>query len=507
MARSISTGSTAGFTAEAKKTQNPYHQPCFTSYSMQYSQGGGYWQWDHEFNLISHDFGTGDSNYGAWRTYTTAAPEFFESTSSYESLTTDSYVSSNSGYYRDATYMTGYLGHMAHCASGGSSGNAGGWARSGNNGPSYLARSFRDVGVIVGETHQDYAIWGRHNGTTSFRFSVGQRSSTDYYQVQTHGYRNYIDIPTTWTPLNGSSEQFDTGYASVCYNKKAKKLCIIFFDSQGRFVPVVYSNVPDLRAYAHDKQNDWTNQYAAHNGRSDGELYNFLVNDRATNATVYEKASFSPQQQLSGASESKYRPHPVICDNGKVTVYVQSPGWGANIMRWNENGEWEGSGTNDVNNASVWYYGSVGHPTYGYEQGERFGTRWQCTSDGRYVWFNCPYYYYGAGALRAFVRVSDGKILYRNETDSNYGRQSFPVGKCSMGYVYNGNTDSGVGMQVGWTNLEDDFASLADGGQCRSNSFHLAYNFECGYRSTAYPACIPAIYDTSLFSAPHLDLG
>ena len=507
MARSISTGSTAGFSAEAKKTQNPYHQPCFTSYSMQYSQGGGYWQWDHEFNLISHDFGTGDSNYGAWRTYTTAAPEFFESTSSYESLTTNSHVSSNSGWYRDATFMTGYLGHMAHCASGGQSGNAGGWARSGNSGPDYLRTAFRDCGVIVGETHQDYAIWGRHNGTTSFRFSVGQRSSVDYYQIQTHEYRNYIEIPTDWTPANGSQETFDSGYASVCYNKKAKKLCIVFFDSTGRFVPVVYSNVPDLRDYAHNKQKDWTDQYNAHDGRTDGELYNFLVTDRNTNAVAYEKAGFSPYQSLSSAGESKYRPHPVICDNGKVTVYVQSPSWGVNIMRWDTDGTWEGSGTSDVSNASVWSYGSIGHPSYGYEQGHQYGTRWNVTSDGRFAWFSCPHYYYGSGALRAFVRVSDGKILYRAETDTGYGRQSFPVGKCSMGHVYNGNTDSGQGMSVGWCNLEDDFMSLADGGQSRNNTFHLTYNFECGYNSTAYPAAIPAIYDTSLFSAPHLDLG
>ena len=59
--------------------------------------------------------------------------------------------------------------------------------------------------------------------------------------------------------------------------------------------------------------------------------------------------------------------------------------------------------------------------TYGYEQGNRFGSRWQVSSDGDYWWAWCLPYYYGSGIYFLVVRVSDGNGC-TSETKINHGR-------------------------------------------------------------------------------------
>ena len=73
----------------------------------------------------------------------------------------------------------------------------GGWNASGrDNGSSYRAYSFRDCVPIVGETHQDYALFFGSNETKQ-ELICGQRSSTQYYNLRrnsTYQGRTYIQI-------------------------------------------------------------------------------------------------------------------------------------------------------------------------------------------------------------------------------------------------------------------------------------------------------------------------
>ena len=70
--------------ASVKKTINPYSQPCFTTYTMHDSHGGGYYLYDHNLNLISADHATGGSSYGSFRSQSEVGsnfkPRFLKST-------------------------------------------------------------------------------------------------------------------------------------------------------------------------------------------------------------------------------------------------------------------------------------------------------------------------------------------------------------------------------------------------------------------------------------------
>ncbi len=100
---------------------------------MNHSGGGGYYQYDHNFNIMATDHGTGDSEYGSFRTYTTAASEFYEASNSHTSTVTDTAASSHASWYVAHTCMTGYLGHMSHSSGGSGAGNLGGWCVAGRD--------------------------------------------------------------------------------------------------------------------------------------------------------------------------------------------------------------------------------------------------------------------------------------------------------------------------------------------------------------------------------------
>lgn len=474
--------------SSVKKTINPYSQPCFSTYTMHYSHGGGYYLYDHNLNLISADHSTGDSSYGSFRSYTTSASQFFENMNSYPSIRTEDTPSSSSDR-ASGTNQIGYLGHMSHLR-GCAYGNFGGWnASSQHNGTERRSRGFRDVCPIINETHQDYAIFGHHAGTSGTWFYVGQRSASNYWTMVENGPGTGgrgILIPTQSSGGQGM-------YGSICYNKKTKKLLVM--ESNGSFghTPVVWNNVPDLRQIAHNRSRevykDLGDSYTAHPSQQ-GYLHDYFQD--SSNCTVYTQNNFNTNS-YSGQGEANWRSIPVLNDDGSITVFHQMPSHGALVYRWNASGnptgvDWNASWTT----------------SYGYEQGSRFGAHWQVTSDGSYIMAGCCSYYYGAGAYFAAIRVSDGKFLRFQTNDSTYGRHWWPVGKSDMGWSYNANTDGGRGLYFRTVNLPMEFAVRGDGADMSLDSHWTDYTLECGHYSTSYPVIIPAQYDTALFSAPHL---
>ena len=164
---------------------------------------------------------------------------------------------------------------------------------------------------------------------------------------------------------------------------------------------------------------------------------------------------------------------------------------GAWVHRWDANGNAEGNRRH--------YSGTT---SYGRDQGERWGMRWSVTSDGRYLCAYCPYYYYGSGWLGAFIRVSDGKWLWDQKTDTSYGYQICPIGKSSFFMNSSYNSDGGYGMYHTMANMDQQFAERSDGDRISSHFFTSEEHssIETAYHSTSYPALVPAIYDTHAFT-------
>jgi hypothetical protein len=509
MARRLTTAGTA----LQQKTINPFSQPCFTAYTMNHSHGGGYYQYDHNFNLIAADHGTGDgSGYGTFRTYTTSATEFFESSSSYSSTQTNETSSTNGGWYCCHTPMVGYLGHMSHTQSGGSSGNMGGWIAAGrDNGTSYRAYAFRECVPIVGETSQDYALFfpNGHNQSKQ-ELILGQRSATNYYSLRRNGrYTGRTYIPNTWEDRDGNSTNFYTTYGGGCYNKKQNKFLIMYTTTDGRFKPVVYNNVPDLREFAHNAQALYNNNFSSSQDEDSNanKLYEYFHN--TANATEYQQITgWSPYNNLSSTNESRYRPVPFLCDNGDILLFSMNPSYGYSIWKWDGTTKQQvriSTNENNLNQNGEYYHAYNWTTNYGHEQAHQWGSRWQVSTDGKYAWAYCASYYYGAGAYWMAVRISDGKILKYEQTDSTYGRQPCPVGTSSMGWLETYNTDGGAGLYFSCHDLEYEFERRGNGQNVQLDGNYIYTHFEAGTYSTSYPCIIPAHYDTSLFnSEPHM---
>lgn len=497
MARTLTTAATVS----TKKTKNPWQQPCFAIYTMEYgTYGGGYTLFDHNFNQIGFKMGDGNYAYNSYRTYTSYAPEFHNNYASSEYINTQSYPSSN-GNYGNNTCSMGYLGHLWHSSVTPNSTEPG-WIHVDDAGYYYNARGFRDVITLPSEKTQDYAIFLQHSGTNT-KLRINSRSSYKYYHQSNWGWGSF-DIPCKQNSGNAQGM-----YGCGSYNPKLKKILIMENFTGGndfRVKPTVYDSVPDLRTYGnHDteqhQQGDTTNS-ESYTGRSrnSGSLYDYFQN-AAGNYDVDRYNEYNVSNR-HGEQESSWRGQAVLCDNERIVLFRTQNGGNSGyiITRWN--GPNEASNPGEHN--GEWIYNSLGWNQYGMGSGDRYGSRFEQSSDGRYVWCYQHAYYYGAGCYLCVVRVSDGKVVHWNHQDSTHGWMFMPVGKSSMGLVSSYNAD-GQGAWYNVHNLDKIFAERNDGDQ---------HNFESGIdrrvldvcgNSTNYPVMVPSMYDTSLFSEPHID--
>ena len=453
---------------------DPYKQPCFAVWSNQGGSYGGFSFYDHSYNCLGRFMYNNSGSYGGGSAMSsTGSPELFDTYSGQTFTRTNSYSSSNSEYGHGC--YTGYLGHLVHPMAWNPGSNASG-EMVGSTSYNYLARAFRDNGPIVNEIYQDYAIW-----IDSTQFRVGPRSSTWYaYNTQTLDY-NYITVSAKQSGYSG------TNYGSVSYNAKTNQMVII--ESNGSYArrPVIYNNLPKLRYYANNVYRGSTEQYAAQTVATTGPLYTHL-NDASNYVTTYAAQSGKPR---NNGNEDNYRGVPVMCDDGSVVWYQMIPGASPNawISRWDSSGTHSGS-------LKTW----SGTTSYGMDQGDRYGVRYVVSSDGRYVLIHSPYYYYGAGTHVAIVRVSDGKILWDENNESNYSYYFMPNGKSDFVCLKGDNADSGSGARTlhidteYWMNTQGD---VTQGNFCRSFITQIVGS---NYYSTDYPRYIPLFYDTAAFS-------
>ena len=489
MARSISTKPPQ----VTSKTNNPYNQPCFATYSMEYSQyGGGWFLYDHNLDLLAHWTGDGNQAYNQFRTYTSYAPEFPQTYASSQFIETTSHPSSSQDYSPNVCNV-GYLGHQCHMPvteRGKAAGYHAGWPSA----YSYRTYAFRDVCTLAGETKQDYGIYMEHNGG-EFYLHFGPRSCTRYY-----GHRQTRDSSIRVQCKTSGGQSGYSMYGGGGYNPRTNQFVVMESDGSSRLTPVVYSNVPNLRKLCNEESiwKDKTESYSAYNAGSRGDessIHQYFENSNnyqiGTRSNYELRNSSQFPQSTTIGEEARYRCIPVMCDNGKVVVFSQLPHHGAVVQRWNADGSFDGL-LKDWNQ-SGWH-------SYGYEQGHRFGARWQCSSDGEYVWGYACSYYYGSGVYWMGVRVKDGKMLWAENRDSSHGFQMCPKGKNNMISFYSANADSNYGCRFQTYELAWEFERRGDGSQMSAFNSHSVYLLDRGGNSTSYPCIIPSMYDTSLFT-------
>ena len=474
-------------------SKDPFEQPCFSHFGGYYSQAKGWFTLDHNLNM-SNVFIGGNGGYNSWTCDNNAYSTEFSNTFASSSWTnTQGSASSNSGY-PSLNCFVGYLGHMGFVGSSNDGGNPTPWIVGSDNGYIKRAYAFRDVGTLPGETHQDYAIFCEFGGT----FRVGRRNANTYYMGQGYGRLPYASIP------DGYSSQM---HGSCSYNRKRNKL--VFMETNDNYIyqPFLWSNVPNLRSYAHT--DDWyqgmTESSSAISDSSrplDQYFANTSNRSPASGTGSYGQASTSTGKPTNQTTEDRRRAQVVLCDNDRIVMFQQIPSYGSWVSRWN-------SPTVDGNGNPSGIKSMSYTTSYGFEQGIYYGSRFTQTSDGRYIAAFCSAAYYGAGLMCTIIRVSDGKCLHTQWNTQGDSIMPIPIGKSNFLMCSSANADSGHGVKFIQFNCDYRFGNSSDNddpGMTNNYDDPTRYCFDHAYYTTSYVAYIPAMYNTSLFNTETSDI-
>jgi len=305
----------------------------------------------------------------------------------------------------------------------------------------------RDVGVVVGDADKRYHI-SRTNDIFKIGGSKGIATSTiDSWHNRawmregnanstSYGFpENYWDEPQRW---KNSHETFQitgvgTGYGMVCYNKNTNKLLVMTSDGSYNHTPKVYGFASDFNLVD-----------IAKGEQQIGYNYDVLGNLKLT-LEIDGTVSNSTGRPSNSTAEANYRGISVLCDNGNVVEHIHTPATGGTAFthRWTPNG----AGDDLIYDTHFNHSGQT--TNYGYEQGSSYGVRSCVSNDGKYVVAFNSYYYYGAGIRSTFIRVSDGKVLFFDYSDTSYGYKVIPVQRNKFyfgiqaytGYSYNNMAD------------------------------------------------------------------
>ena len=477
MARTVtSTGSTI-----TTRVQDPYTQPAFSVYGAHaHSHGAGWICYNHDLEIHSVFHGDSNNAYSRFRTHSGGgAPEFYNNYNNSDFMDCRSNPDSSSERCNN-TCNVGYLGHQ-NLFSATEYSSCAGYVTT-DAGRQRKAESFMRNGSIVSETKQDYAIYGDHNGTAGTWFTAMTRSAMNYYGEVLQSGKKRFNLPQR------GGGNYQGCYAAVCYNAKTEKLAVIEHNNSSHNIrPHVYQNVPSLRKLAllpEEQYASLTQRDSAYTQHTEGSYYDFFQD--ASNMVLYDQSTVT-HNNYSGAGESYWRHMTCLCDNDKIVTFTMTPGNGCLVQRWNADGTAEGV---------IW--NGTWTTSYGYEQGQRFGARWQVTTSGKYWWAYCPSYYYGAGIYWICIRVSDGKMMKFQSNDSTYGRGMAPIGENGMFWSHSQNAD-GPGLYFKTHELDWYMEVYDDNTTLSLDSNLSAYIIDCPTNTTNYPCIVPAMYDTSMF--------
>ena len=450
-----------------------YKQPAFACWSNNGTQGG--WSiYDHNFHCIGRFMLNNSNVNGGGAMTSTGANELTDTFAGSAFTQTSGDVPSSNATYGQPQY-NGYLGNCL-LSIGFTMGSNGSGDIMGSTGYNYRAQGLADSGVIVNEPNQDYAIFMSSSGT----LRIGQRSMNWYVHQRVVNTQNYTTVTAKQSGYNLNSIQ-----GRISYNAKTKKVCIVEVNDSYGARPTVYSAVPNLRYYAPSLFRGVAEQAAAYAAGTTGPLYTFF-NTAANYSTTYVAATGKPANY---GTEDNYRGIPVMCDNDKIVWIQMIPDNNIWMSRWNA----DGSHTGALINRSL-------TTSRGVDSGQRFGIRYQVSSDGRYVLVYCPYYYFGAGSKVFLIRVSDGKTVWDENNDTSYGFFYTPIGKSDFVMLENVNADSSAGihhLSISSDSIMNETADLAQTNMCRS---YVPGFMQSNFYSTDYPMFASVQYDTALFN-------
>ena len=492
--------------ASTKKTINPMDQPCFTTWTYNYNtHGAGYTGYDHNFNIMNFNMGDGDYTYNKYRTYGSYSPEFFNNYHNSDYMATEGgrYPSSSSNYGSNTTWV-GYLGHLSHQSPSPYS-SKGGWI-TGWPGVEYAAYGFRDVCTLPNEDTQDYAVFGDHNSSTGTWMAVGPRSKLWYYDTcQKRDNYGRFNVP--------ARSGYKGMYGCMSYNPKIKKLAVMESTGNWDHRPRVWNGVPNLRAYGNSGASYYENETRNYAASGDGNntpshsLGQFFQD--ANNVDDSYQAWNTSNGSWGSWAESYWRGPITLCDNGAIVQhsmdardtggYVVRRWAGPQSMNTGGGGGSLAAYTPELIRHNHW----GGHNCYGYEQGDRYGIRWEQSSDGRYVWMYGQGYYYGSGYTISLVRVADGKVLWDEHPEGSHGWHFCPQAKSNIMISSSDNADN-PGLYFRVINLDTIFELYDDKTQVNLRGSNTSYVLNVCNNSTSYPHCIPAMYDTAVFSEPNM---
>ena len=159
-----------------------------------------------------------------------------------------------------------------------------------------LAYAFRDVGILVNETSQDYALFNRYEDSNKGYFVPQARSAMLFYgshwqNRDRSGYAQYNS--RKW---DGSSwgDGWYSGHGSFCYNKKLNKMVMMESNGSHRHRYALWSNVPDLRAYSNECGEMWSSDNYSHNTKSRGtDKLTEYFNDPANKSYPYDEFNYN----------------------------------------------------------------------------------------------------------------------------------------------------------------------------------------------------------------------
>jgi hypothetical protein len=448
---------------------NAYLQAAFAVWSSNGSYGG-YSIYDHNYNCIGR-FMLGNNNRGGGGAVmsSTGAPSS-EDNYNGRYARTNELPDTVSDCFSQGAPSAGFLGNLSHAMG---SGFAGDLIRNSTE-MTRRAQAFRDVGTVVNESDQVYAIFNN-----SAEISVGPRSATWYGFQRFSLGKGYVTVTTKNSGYN------NTRYGRVSYNAKTNQLCII--ESNGSYVhkPVVYNNVPRLSQYSNREFFGTTEQLAAFTQATSSNLYTYF-NTAANYSTAYAASTGKP---TNNGTEDNYRGVPVMCDNGKIVFAQMIPSYGFWVHRWGTTGLSEGAIVAQSNTTS-----------FGIDSGVHFGIRFVVSSDGRYVMAYCASYYFQAGIYCALIRVSDGKTIYDFEHPNSFGYQFTPIGKSDFMCQNGDNSDSGNALR--FQHIASDWLMNTTADSARANIVRTQASQIIGSNrnSTDYPCIVPLMYDTKPFN-------
>jgi hypothetical protein len=251
---------------------------------------------------------------------------------------------------------------------------------------------------------------------------------------------------------------------TIGYNELTKKLAILESNDK----------------YGH-RLNVWSDVRSPAKFSSSEEFFNQLTED---NVIQTGWCTANPSQSTA---EDNYRGTIVVCDNGDVVVTKMIPSKDTYSVKYVFD-----SVTNKYSVPEEVLWKHTYTTSYGFEQGNYCGIRFQISNNGKYVLSYSPTYYYGSGINLAIIEVSSGKIIHSSLDDSTYGYSLVPLADQNFMISKSINADSGVGMTTSILHLKSLFANTEDKAKFPLGDW-TQRALDTSYYSTDYPYLVPVI--------------